>query len=143
MLTNGYSPCIVDPVRVASFAPVVCVADAVEGNLKLLPSELELVGRLPVQLAPVGQQAMWSFASREHRDPCLQHTSGLSMLVHGLCPAGQLLSERFKIRNTSSARAWFPVGWGGENGSVFVSMESPVEMKNVVEIHPAILILTA
>lgn len=53
------------------------------GNRKLLVSVVA-ADREPVQLAPVGQQAMLSAASRAQRDPFRQHILGLSRVEHGL-----------------------------------------------------------
>lgn len=53
------------------------------GNRKLLVSVV-VANREPVQLAPVGQQAMLSAASRAQREPLRQQILGLSRVEHGL-----------------------------------------------------------
>lgn len=78
ILTKGYAPAIVEPVRVTLVPSVVCVAVAVWGNRKLLvapPPAFPVSESVPVQLAPVGQQATLSAASRVHLLPSAQHIS--------------------------------------------------------------------
>lgn len=56
--------------------------------MKLVPVPVPVVVvdpvRLPVQLAPVAQQAMLLAASREQFVPCLQHALELPRSVQGL-----------------------------------------------------------
>lgn len=84
---------------------MVAVAVAAFGNMKLVsvPVVVEVPVRLPVQLAPVAQQAMLSAASREQLVPCLQQAFALPSSVHGFVPLGQL-SARRRMRRTSKAR---------------------------------------
>lgn len=68
-----------------SGAVVVAVAPC--GNMKLLPvsaAPVDVPVRLPVQLAPVGQQAMLLAASTEQMVPSWQQAPELPNLVHGL-----------------------------------------------------------
>lgn len=65
----------------------VVVADVPAGCKKLLPvcvEPVEVPVKLPVQLAPVRQQAMLSAASVVHRVPLLQQASELPKSEHGL-----------------------------------------------------------
>jgi len=86
-------------------ASAVAVAVAVLGNIKLVPVPVVLVPvRLPVQLAPVAQQAMLSAASREQLVPRLQHAFAFPSSVQGFVPLGQLFSALWRSRRTSKAR---------------------------------------
>jgi hypothetical protein len=104
----------------ASEPSVVGVAVAVLGNIKPVPVLVVVVPvKLPVQLAPVAQQAMLSAASREQFVPCLQHAFALPRDVHGFVPLGQLFSARWRIRRTSKARRLDTAFSAGEKGAVF------------------------
>lgn len=114
-------------------AEVVAVAVAVLGNIKAVPVPVVLVPvKLPVQLAPVAQQAMLSAASREQFVPCLQHALALPRAVHGFVPLGQLLSALWRIRRTSKARLLDTASWAGEKGTVSVDC---AEVRNVAAIQ--------
>jgi len=117
----------------ASEPAAVVVAVAPFGNMKLPPVSAALVEvpvKLPVHLAPVGQQAILLAESREQFVPCRQQASEFPKLVHGLYPLGQLLSERLRIWRTSKARL-DSIFSGGEKGAV--SIES-TEGRNVAQI---------
>jgi hypothetical protein len=117
----------------ASEPAAVVVAVAPLGNMKLLPvsaAPVEVPVRLPVHLAPVGQQAMLSAESREQFVPCRQQASELPRLVHGLYPLGQLSEERLRTRRTSKARLDSTCS-GAEKGAV--SIES-TEGRNAAQI---------
>lgn len=132
---NGYAPETVEPVMEAAAPAAVVVAVAPCGNMKLLPVSVVPVAvpvRLPVQLAPVGQQAMLLAASREQLVPSLQQAPELPRLVHGLYPLGQLLSDRLRIWRTSNARLLDSTLSGAEKGAV--SIDSTVEGRNVAQI---------
>lgn len=132
---------------VASFGAVVWVAVAVLGNRKLVldapappaPPPPPVV-RLPVQLAPVGQQAILSASSRAHSEPCRQQMSVLSMFEQALYPAGQSPSRFNNRRRMSYAPLPDSGVSGGENGRV--SVDKTVEARNVAEIHPDNFILS-
>lgn len=115
------------------------------GNKKLLPVSaaplVEVPVKLPVHVAPVGQQAMLSAASREQVMPCMQQASELPNLVHGLYPLGQLSVARLKIWRISNARLDLTCS-GAEKGAV--SIES-TEGRNVAQIpiHQEVRILEA
>lgn len=74
--------------EVEAESSVVAVADAVCGNMKLVPVPVPVAVvvpvRDPVQLAPVAQQAMLLAASLEQLVPCLQHAFELPRDVQGL-----------------------------------------------------------
>lgn len=91
--------------------------------------------RLPVQLAPLAQQAMLSASSREQFVPCLQHALALPSSLQGLKPAGQLFSARLRMRRTSKARLLAVASFAGVKG--VVSVEWTVEVRNVaaIQIH--------
>jgi hypothetical protein len=101
---------------------VVVVAVAPWGNMKLVPVfvAVDAPVKLPVQLAPVGQQAMLLAASREQLVPCLQQALELPRLLHGLYPVGQLLSARLRIWRTSKARLLDSIVCGAEKGAVSI-----------------------
>lgn len=116
-----------EPVMEAPFGSIVLdvvVAVAPCGNMKLVPVSVAVDGpvRLPVQTAPVGQQAMLSAASREQLVSGRQQTLELPRLVHGLYPQGQLLSARLRIWSTSKARLLDSIMCGSANGAVSVAM---------------------
>lgn len=103
---NGYAPETVDAV---SELDSVVVAVAPCGNTKLLPVSVvpvvvvvavAVAVRLPVQLAPVGQQAMLSAESLVQVVPFMQQALEFPSFVQALYPLGQL-SSRFRIRRTS------------------------------------------
>jgi hypothetical protein len=120
-------------VEVSESAAVV-VAVAPLGNMKLLPVSVaplvEVPVRLPVQLAPVGQQAMLFAESREQVVPCMQQASVSPNLVHGLYPLGQLSVARLNIWRISKARLDLTCS-GAEKGAI--SVES-TEGRNVAQI---------
>jgi hypothetical protein len=70
---------------IVAVKPVV-VADVVCGETKILSVSVpvDVPVRLPVQLAPVRQQAMLSAASVVQRDPLLQQASELPKFEQGL-----------------------------------------------------------
>lgn len=105
-----------------SVVDVVVVAVAPWGNMKLVPVDVAVDApvKLPVQLAPLGQHAMLSAASREQFVPCLQQAFELPRLVQGLYPVGQLLSARLRIWRTSKARLFDWTVCGAENGAVSI-----------------------
>lgn len=114
--------------------------------MKLLPVSVAPVEgpvRLPVQLAPVGQQAMLLAASFEQLVPCWQQAPELPRLVHGLYPLGQLLLDRLRIWRTSKARLLNSTFSGAEKGAV--SIDRTVEERNVAQIpiHQEARILVA
>lgn len=88
--------------------------------------------RLPVQLAPVAQQAILSAASREQLVPRLQHALAFPNSVQGLVPLGQLFSARWRIRRTSKARRLVTASSAGEKGAVLVEC---TEVRNVAVIQ--------
>lgn len=101
---NGYAPETVDAV---SEPDSVVVAVAPCGNTKLLPVSVvpvvvvvavavAVAVRLPVQLAPVGQQAMLSAESLVQVVPFMQQALEFPSFVQALYPLGQL-SSRFRI----------------------------------------------
>lgn len=113
----------------------VVVAGAPCENMKLFPVSVGPVGvpvRLPVQLAPVGQQAMLLAASREQLVPSLQHTLELPSLVHGLYPPGQLSADRRRSWRTSNARLFNSTFSGAEKGAV--SIDCTLEGRNAAQI---------
>jgi hypothetical protein len=114
---------------------VVAVAVAVLGNMNLVPVPVVFVPvRLPVQLAPIAQQAMLSAASREHFVPCLQQALALPSSLQGLKPLGQLLSARLRIWRISNARLLAVASSAGVKGAVSIEC---VEVRNVaaIQIH--------
>lgn len=85
---------------------VVVEADVGCGNINPLEVDPVSVGDPesdPVQLAPVGQHAMWLAASSEHIVPSRQHAPEFPRSVHALYPDGQLSSRFNKISRTSAA----------------------------------------
>lgn len=132
---NGYAPATVGPVIEAAGSGAVVVAVVPCGNMKLLPVSAALPDvpvKLPVQLAPVGQQAMLLAASTEQLVPSLQQAPELPSFVHGLYPLGQLLSARRRSWRTSKARSLDLILSGAEKGAV--SIESTLEGRNVAQI---------
>lgn len=84
---KGYAPASVAPVIEAAEPGAVVIAPPPWGNMKLLPVSAAPVAvpvRLPVQLAPIGQQAMLLAASAEQTVPSLQQAPELPNFVHGL-----------------------------------------------------------
>lgn len=77
---------MVEPVIDGPSDPVVSLANVYCGNMKLLVLEVAEVAatKLPVQLAPVGQQAMLSAASREQCESVLQQMLELFRVEQGL-----------------------------------------------------------
>lgn len=135
--TNGYAPSNVDPVTDGAPNSVV-VAVAPLGNMNTVPVPVPVVFvsvRLPVQLAPLAQQAMLLAPSREQFVPCLQHALALPSSVQGLKPLGQLLSSRLRMRRTSKARLLVVAFSAAVKGAV--SVEWTVEVRNVaaIQIH--------
>lgn len=133
--TNGYAPSNVDPVTDAAPLSVV-VAVAPLGNMNAVPVPVVFVPvRLPVQLAPLAQQAMLLASSREQFVPCLQHALELPSSVQGLKPLGQLFSSRLRMRRTSKARLLAVAFSAAVKGAV--SVEWTVEVRNVaaIQIH--------
>lgn len=109
----------------------VAVAVAAFGNMKLVVDPVVFVPvRLPVQLAPVAQQAMLLAASLEQFVPCLQHAFALPSSVQGFVPLGQLLSARCRMRRTSKARR-LTASSAGEKGAVIEF----AEVRNVAAIQ--------
>lgn len=106
-----------------SESAAVVVAVAPFGNMKLVSvceaPLVEVPVKLPVHLAPVGQQAMLLAESREQFVPCMQQASELPRLVHGLYPLGQLSVERLRIWSTSKARLDLTCS-GAEKGTVSI-----------------------
>jgi hypothetical protein len=132
---NGYAPFSLDPVMAAAPLSVV-VAVAPLGNMNIVPVPVVFVPvRLPVQLAPLAQQAMLLASSREQFVPCLQHALALPSSLQGLKPAGQLFSARRRTRRTSKARLLAVASSAGVKGAV--SVEWTVEVRNVaaIQIH--------
>jgi hypothetical protein len=97
--------------------------------------------KLPVQLAPLAQQAMLLASSREQFVPCLQHALALPSSVQGVKPAGQLLSARLRMRRISKARLLAVASAASVKGAV--SIEWTVDVRNVAanKIHPEARIL--
>jgi hypothetical protein len=112
--------------------------------MKLVPVDMAVDApvRLPVQLAPVRQQAMLLAASREQFVPCLQQAFELPRLVQGLYPVGQLLSARLRIWRTSKARLWDSIVSGAEKGAVSIeSTEGRNEAQTPIH-HEARILVT-
>lgn len=117
----------------ADASVVVAVAVAALGNMNWVFVPVVLVPvRLPVQLAPVAQQAILSAASREQLVPCLQHALALPSAVHGFVPLGQLSSALCRIRRTSRARRLGVASSAGEKGAVSIDC---AEARNVAVIQ--------
>lgn len=95
MYTNGYgAPGTVEPVITAPSdvdVPVV-VAEVGCGNMKPVDgASVPVVPvSVPVQLAPVGQQAILLAASRVHLVPSRQQTAEFPSAEQGSYPEGQL-----------------------------------------------------
>jgi hypothetical protein len=141
-ITNGYGASVmVGLVAAALNWPVVVVADAVCGNMKLSDPVLGPVSR-PVQLAPVGQQAMLWAASWVQVVPSLQHTFELPISVHGLYPDGQE-SALLRTWRTSKARLVVSAFRGAWNGEASSECDSTVGARNVAQIHQDAFILAA
>jgi len=124
----------------AALLLVVVVAVAAWGNIKLLPSVAEgSAVRLPVQLAPVGQQAMLLAESREQIVPSWQQALALPSFEHGLYPLGQLFSVRLRSWSTSKARWLLVSALAGATKGLFVSLslDRAAEARNAVasQIH--------